>query len=107
MHSKHLHVGPGGTTCSCCFPPPGSKARKAEFRSAKRRDEREAISAEFVAMADEEQARCATCDRWIEEGEKGPHCMHCRMYWEDYEAMSAVEASREFAEFWDEFKLTD
>lgn len=31
-----LHVGPGGINCACCFP--GSrKARKQEFRAAKKR----------------------------------------------------------------------
>lgn len=34
---KHLTVGVGGRRCPCCFPAPGSKARKAAFRSAKRR----------------------------------------------------------------------
>lgn len=52
MHSKHLHVGPGGLKCVCCMPPPGSKARKAEFRKAKRREHREAIATEFEAMAE-------------------------------------------------------
>jgi hypothetical protein len=97
MHSKHLHVGRGGFNCVCCFPPPGSRARKAEFRRAKRREAREALADEFEAMAEEEAARCATCDRWIEEGERGPHCMSCRNYWEDYESMMADEYEREFA----------
>lgn len=94
--NKHLHVGPGGTSCRCCFPAPGSKARKAEFRKAKRRDERQAIATELEAMADEETARCASCNRWIEDGEKGPYCWHCRMYWEDYAAFAHDEYEREF-----------
>lgn len=30
-------IGPGGWKCACCAPAPGSKARKALFRNAKRR----------------------------------------------------------------------
>ena len=39
--SRYLTVGPGGMKCNCCFPAPGSKSRKAEFRSAKRQATRE------------------------------------------------------------------
>jgi hypothetical protein len=39
--SRFLCIGPGGRKCSCCFPAPGSKARKAEYRRAKRRFENE------------------------------------------------------------------
>lgn len=34
---EHCPVGPGGTQCACCFPAPGSKERKAMFRTAKHR----------------------------------------------------------------------
>jgi hypothetical protein len=44
-HSKHLKVGPGGRKCNCCFPAPGSKARKMEYRKAKRLDKKEAFKA--------------------------------------------------------------
>lgn len=44
--SKHLCVGPGGVNCPCCFPAPGSKERKAEYRRAKRREKREAMKQE-------------------------------------------------------------
>lgn len=37
---KFLSIGPGGRKCSCCFPAPRSKARKADFRSAKRKEKR-------------------------------------------------------------------
>lgn len=45
---RHLHVGPGGWKCTCCFPARSSKARKYEFRRAKRREAREAIRCEFT-----------------------------------------------------------
>jgi hypothetical protein len=35
--SRFLCTGPGGRKCNCCFPAPGSKSRKAEYRSAKRK----------------------------------------------------------------------
>ncbi len=40
--NKHLHIGPGGVNCNCCFPAPGSKERRLEFRRAKRSERREA-----------------------------------------------------------------
>ena len=43
---KTLHVGPGGTACTCCFPAPGSKERRLEFRAAKRREKLEAFRIE-------------------------------------------------------------
>jgi len=46
---KHLTVGPGGCSCPCSFTAPGSKERKAEFRRAKRRSEREAMKREEKA----------------------------------------------------------
>lgn len=39
--NKFLCIGPGGRKCSCCFPAPGSKARRLEYRRAKRRDYQE------------------------------------------------------------------
>lgn len=47
-HSRNLCIGPGGRKCNCCFPAPGSKARKIEYRKAKRLDKREAFKAEYV-----------------------------------------------------------
>lgn len=41
-NSRYLTIGPGGRKCNCCFPAPGSKDRRAQFRIAKRRAEREA-----------------------------------------------------------------
>ena len=38
---KRVKSGPGGFNCHCCFPAPNSGARKAEFRKAKRRVDRE------------------------------------------------------------------
>ena len=43
---KFLCVGPGGTTCTCCFPAPGSRERKLEYRRAKRREKRDAMRVE-------------------------------------------------------------
>lgn len=43
---KFLCVGPGGTRCTCCFPAPGSQARKLEYRRAKRREKRDAMRVE-------------------------------------------------------------
>lgn len=42
MTNKHLHIGVGGRNCVCCFPAPNSKERKAEYRRAKRAEQREA-----------------------------------------------------------------
>ncbi len=33
---KFLCTGPGGRRCPCCFPAPGSRARKLLYRRAKR-----------------------------------------------------------------------
>lgn len=41
--SRYLCVGPGGLYCSCCFPAPGSKGRKLEYRRAKKKEKREAM----------------------------------------------------------------
>lgn len=46
MAVKCLHIGPGGTGCICCFPAPGSKARKLEYRRAKKQDKKEAFKLE-------------------------------------------------------------
>ena len=46
MSQKHLTIGPGGRHCRCCFPAPGSKERKREYRNAKRKEEREALRIE-------------------------------------------------------------
>ncbi len=48
MALKCLHVGPGGVDCNCCFPAPGSKARKLEYRRAKREEKREAMKIEEI-----------------------------------------------------------
>jgi hypothetical protein len=45
-HSRNLCIGPGGRKCNCCFPAPGSKARRLEYRKAKKADQRAAIKAE-------------------------------------------------------------
>lgn len=45
-HSRNLCIGPGGRHCVCCFPSPNSKDRKAQYRSAKRKDAKDAIKAE-------------------------------------------------------------
>lgn len=52
-HSRYLCIGPGGRKCICCFPAPGSKARKLEYRKAKRIEKREAMKIEFGVL------RCA------------------------------------------------
>lgn len=44
--SKHLKIGPGGVNCNCCFPAPGSKARRLEYRKAKKLDKEEAFKIE-------------------------------------------------------------
>lgn len=36
MYKKLLSVGPGGIKCSCCFPAPGSAARRFSFRRIRR-----------------------------------------------------------------------
>ncbi|AGS80954.1 hypothetical protein [Caulobacter phage Cr30] len=45
-HKKFLCIGPGGMNCTCCFPAPGSKERKYQFRIAKRKERREAFKME-------------------------------------------------------------
>jgi hypothetical protein len=40
---KYLNYGVGGSNCPCCADAPGSKARKNEFRCAKRREREKAI----------------------------------------------------------------
>lgn len=52
MYLKCLHVGPGGVDCNCCFPAPGSKARKLEYRRAKRVEKREAFKLEEINQDD-------------------------------------------------------
>ena len=42
------HIGPGGRNCPCCFPAPGSKGRKSIYRSAKRKDKRDAMRDQAV-----------------------------------------------------------
>lgn len=49
---KYLCVGPGGMGCTCCFPAPGSKDRKHQFRIAKRKEHREAFK--FQQMNEED-----------------------------------------------------
>lgn len=46
---RFLSIGPGGRRCVFCFPAPATKARKAEYRRAKRRSKREAFRVEMVA----------------------------------------------------------
>lgn len=47
-HSRNLCIGPGGRKCICCFPPPGSKARKKEYKRAKKLDKKQAFKAEEI-----------------------------------------------------------
>jgi len=49
-NSKYLCVGPGGRKCNCCFPAPGSKARRLEYRKAKRNAKREAMKIEKSSL---------------------------------------------------------
>lgn len=83
MSNKHLSIGPGGKRCACCFPAPNSPGRRAEYRRAKRIEKRIAML-DALDTAEAEQAwKCASCDKFIEEGEPGPYCRSCREYWED------------------------
>lgn len=43
MSNKHLTMGPGGRYCACCFPAPGSKARRLEYRLAKNKEKKLAM----------------------------------------------------------------
>lgn len=45
---KCLAIGPGGRNCSCCFPAPGSKARRWKYRLAKKEDNKNAFRLEVV-----------------------------------------------------------
>lgn len=45
-HSRYFCFGPGVRKCNCCFPAPGSKARKLEYRKAKKLDKKQAIKVE-------------------------------------------------------------
>ena len=51
--NKHLTIGPGGRDCVCCFPSPGSRERRLEYRRAKRKEKREAIKLERQNMEKE------------------------------------------------------
>lgn len=46
--NKYLDIGVGGRHCVCCFPAPGSKARRILFRQAKRKEKREAMRLEKI-----------------------------------------------------------
>jgi len=51
-HSRYLCIGPGGRKCNCCFPSPGSKARRLEYRRAKKLDKKEAVKVEMSQLID-------------------------------------------------------
>lgn len=53
--NKHLDVGIGGMRCVCCFPAPGGKERRILFRSAKRKEKREAMRLEEINMIDDDK----------------------------------------------------
>lgn len=55
MANKHLSVGPGGIKCLCCFPPPGK--RKAKYRSAKRKEKKDAMKQAEKDMQDDIDTR--------------------------------------------------
>lgn len=40
---RYLKCGPGGRRCVCCFPAPGSRERKFEYRRAKRKARQQAL----------------------------------------------------------------
>ena len=44
--NRYLCIGPGGRKCACCFPSPGSKERRFEYRKAKRLEKKEALKVE-------------------------------------------------------------
>lgn len=48
--SVRLPIGPGGAQCSCCFPPPGSDARRKEFKRARRKAAKLAFELEELHM---------------------------------------------------------
>ena len=50
--SRYLCVGPGGMKCVCCFQAPRSKDRRAQWRSAKRKADREAMREIEAQMLD-------------------------------------------------------
>lgn len=51
-NSRYLKIGPGGRRCDCCFPAPGSRDRRSEFRRAKKRAHREAMCNAMADMID-------------------------------------------------------
>ena len=53
LSKKMMCVGPGGMKCHCCFPAPGSKERKLVFRSAKRKEKKEAFKISSIDNEDE------------------------------------------------------
>lgn len=53
--NKHLSIGPGGMNCRCCFPAPGSKDRRSQFRRAKKKADRIAIREAMADVEDEAQ----------------------------------------------------
>lgn len=50
MPNKHLHIGSGGLHCTCCFPAPGSRDRRSQFRKAKRKAQREAMREAYAEL---------------------------------------------------------
>jgi hypothetical protein len=38
-----LRVGPGGINCCCCFPAPGTRARRRMFKTARRKAKAQAL----------------------------------------------------------------
>lgn len=36
-------IGPGGTKCPCCFPAPGTRERRYEYKKARRKDNQDAM----------------------------------------------------------------
>ena len=55
MANKHLHVGPGGRRCICCFPAPGSRDRRAQYRISKRKADRAAMYEAYNEIAEHEE----------------------------------------------------
>jgi hypothetical protein len=49
-YKKFLNCGPGGPKCACCFPSPGSKARKSEYRKAKKKEKKQELKLACVEV---------------------------------------------------------
>lgn len=82
--SRYLSIGPGGRNCSCCFPAPGSKDRRKQYRIAKRKADREAMKNAEADLIDQHLAESEELNAEYEMA-YGPYGSPFDDPWEDYD----------------------